>query len=209
MVAGDGSDVRLTLMKNGVRSIVHGVAFGLYLPGIELFLDFFLHGAACGERQMLFEVFDRLQPDDLLVLDRGFPCCWLVAALTDRRIHFCMRCDRSHGFKVVREFLRSGQSERVVTLRAPNARDAKDYECPMTPTPVRLVRVVTPNGRVHVVMTSLLDTIAFPAAAFAAWYHSRWRIDIYQTYNLHKSEVRYDFALARSALSLASSASSA
>ena len=98
---------------------------------------------------------------------------------------------------------------RVVTLRAPNARDAKDYECPMTPTTVRLVRVVTPNGRVHVVMTSLLDTIAFPAAAFAAWYHSRWRIDIYQTYNLHKSEVRYDFALARSALSLASSASSA
>jgi hypothetical protein len=92
-----------------------------------------------------------------------------------------MRCDRSHGFKVVREFLRSGQSERVVTLRAPNARDAKDYECPMTPTTVRLVRVVTPNGRVHVVMTSLLDTIAFPAAAFAALYHSRWRIDIYQT----------------------------
>jgi hypothetical protein len=44
-----------------------------------------------------------------------------------------------------------------------------------------LVRVVTPNGRVHVVMTSLLDTIAFPAAAFAALYHSRWRIDIYQT----------------------------
>ena len=41
------------------------------------------------------------------------------------------------------------------------------------------------------------------------WYRARWEIDIYQTYNLHKSEVRYDFALARSALSLASSASSA
>ena len=177
VVAGDGSDVRLTMMKNGVRSIVNGVAFGLYLPGIELFLDFVLHGTACGERQMLFEVFDRLQPDDLLVLDRGFPCCWLVAALTDCRIHFCMRCDSSNGFKVVREFLHSGQSERVVTLRAPNARDAQDYECPLTPTTVRLVRVVTPNGRVHVVMTSLLDTIVFPAAAFAAWYHSRWRIE--------------------------------
>ena len=41
------------------------------------------------------------------------------------------------------------------------------------------------------------------------WYRARWEIDIYQTYNLHKSEVRYDFALARNALSLASSASSA
>lgn len=36
VVAADGSKVRLTLMKKGVRSIVEGVAFGLYLPGIEL-----------------------------------------------------------------------------------------------------------------------------------------------------------------------------
>jgi hypothetical protein len=43
VVATDGSDVRLTMMKDGVRSIVKGMAFGLYLPGIELFLDFRLH----------------------------------------------------------------------------------------------------------------------------------------------------------------------
>jgi len=75
------------------------------------------------------------------------------------------------------QFLRSGQSEQVVVLRAPNARDAEDYECPATPTTVRLVRVVTPNGRIHVVMTSLLDPVAFPAAAFADLYHGRWRIE--------------------------------
>ena len=50
-------------------------------------------------------------------------------------------------------------------------------DSPATPTTVRLVRVVTPNGRVHVVMTSLLDPVAFPAAAFADLYHSRWRIE--------------------------------
>ncbi|MEF8766640.1 hypothetical protein [Candidatus Accumulibacter contiguus] len=47
------------------------------------------------------------------------------------------------------------------------------YECPRAPTTVRLVHVVTPNGRVPIVMTSLLDIVAFTAAAFAALYYSR------------------------------------
>jgi hypothetical protein len=177
VVAGDGTVVQLTMLKNGVRSIVSGLAFGFYLPGIELFLSFKLQLGSCSERQMLFESISRLYPDDLLLLDRGFPCRWLPAVLIARRIHFCIRCDLSRGFKVVREFLLSGESERVVTLRAPNRRDAEDYECPATPTTVRLVRVQTPNGRVHVVMTSLLDATTFPATSFAALYHSRWRIE--------------------------------
>lgn len=177
VVAADGSAVRLTMRKDGVRSIVQGVAFGLYLPGIELFLDFRLHEPLSDERQMLFEAIDGLRADDLLVMDRGFPCRWLLSVLTTRLIPFCIRCDLSRGFRVVRDFLQSGRSEQVVVLRAPNARDAEDYDCPATPTTVRLVRVVTPNGRVHVVMTSLLDPVDFPAAAFADLYHARWRIE--------------------------------
>ena len=42
---------------------------------------------------------------------------------------------------------------------------------------VRLVRVVTPNGRITVLMTSLLDAIAYPATDFALLYHGRWRIE--------------------------------
>ncbi len=177
VVAADTAPVRLTTMKNGVRSIITGVAFGLYLPGIEMFLHLALQQGACDERQMLYEDVELLQVDDLLVLDRGFPCRWLASALTVRGIPFCIRCDTSRGFKVVRQFMHSGQSEQLVSLRAPNARDAQDYECPATPTTVRLVRVLTPNGRVHVVMTSLLDAVAFPAAAFGALYHGRWRIE--------------------------------
>ena len=177
VVAVDGSAVLLTMMKKGVRSIVKGMAFGLFLPGIELFLDFRLHEPLSDERQMFFEAIDCLHPDDLLLMDRGFPCRWLVSVLTARQIPFCIRCDLSRGFKVVREFLHSGRCEQVVVLRAPNARDAADYECPATPTTVRLVRVLTPNGRVHVVMTSLFDPLRFPANAFADLYHGRWRVE--------------------------------
>lgn len=48
VVAGDGTAVRLTMMKDRVRSIVTGVAFGLYLPGMELFLDFALRRCSSG-----------------------------------------------------------------------------------------------------------------------------------------------------------------
>ena len=47
VVAGDGTTVQLTMLKQGIRSIVSCVAFGLYLPGIELFLSFKLQMGSC------------------------------------------------------------------------------------------------------------------------------------------------------------------
>jgi len=113
-VAADGSKVRLTLMKKGVRSVVDGVAFGLSLPGIELFLDFVLHEPLCDERQRLFETIDEgvLRSDDLRGLDRGFSSRWRVSMLAVRGIPFCIRCNHSGGFKAVRAFLASGLTEK-------------------------------------------------------------------------------------------------
>lgn len=79
-----------------------------------------------GERQFLFEHLDRLSPDDLLLLDRGYPCRWLIAVLNQRAIKFCMRVDNASGFACVRAFMRSDAPEQVVTLPAPNKRDAFD-----------------------------------------------------------------------------------
>lgn len=65
LVAGDASAVRPTLLKDGIRSIVKGMAFALYLPGIELFLDFRLHEPLSDERQMFFEAIERLRRNHL------------------------------------------------------------------------------------------------------------------------------------------------
>lgn len=177
IVAGDGSKVRLTVMSEGVRSIVEGMAFGLLLPDRDLFLHFALHEPLCDERQMLVEGIDTLNRDDLLILDRGFPSRWLIRMLTEMGVHFCIRCDSSGGFNAVKAFMASGLTERLVCLPAPDRADAEAYQCLTQPTIVRLVRVVTPNGRIHVVMTSLLDSLAYPSADFARLYHGRWRIE--------------------------------
>ena len=133
----------------------------------------------CGERQMLFQHLDRLSSTDLLLLDRGYPARWLVAVLNARRISFCMRVEKSGnaGFACVRNFLRSGLSEQIVMLRAPDRRDAKDYECERAPQRVRLVRQVAPSGKLRVIMTNLFDTVLFPACSFGDLYHQRWRIE--------------------------------
>jgi len=86
-------------------------------------------------------------------------------------------CVDQIGFIAVKDFLRSGSHKQIITIVAPKALDYLDYACEKTPTEVRLVRNVTPNDRVYVVMTSLLDGITYPASDFYAFNHSRWRIE--------------------------------
>jgi hypothetical protein len=124
---------------------------------------------------MLFEHLDRLSPNDILVLDRGYPALWLFAALLQRRHHFCMRAD-SLNFSAISAFRRSGLAEQIVTLRAPDKQDALDYELARTPSTVRLIRQVF-GHKVRILVTSLLDPEAYPASAFGALYHARWRIE--------------------------------
>lgn len=176
VVAADASKMRMYLQDASHRFVREVIAFGLYLPGLEMTLSAELYNASVGERQMLFEHLHKLSAEDLLVLDRGYPARWLIAHLTQRCIHFCMRVDQT-GFVAVKDFLRSGATEQIITIGKPKAIDCLDYECQQMSSPVRLVRIVTPNGRIYVVMTSLLDGLAYPAADFTELYHSRWRIE--------------------------------
>jgi hypothetical protein len=175
-VVADASDVRLTSRDATRRVIQFAKVFALYLPGVEMMLHATLYGTDTGERQMLFEHLDLLGKDDLLVLDRRYHASWLMAALQMRAIHFCMRID-SIGGAAVTTFPRSGATEAIVTLPQPNRLDASDYEIDRAPLTVRLIRLVTPEGRVRVLATSLLDIHAWPACEFAALYHQRWRIE--------------------------------
>ena len=153
VVAADASRLRVGTRAGHELRADHYV-FALFLPGPELTLHAELHPADGAERQMLFEALDRLQRTDLLILDRGYIGNMMVAALTQRDIPFCMRVD-ARNWKCVSAFARSDETERVVTLNAPDAQDALDYELTRTPSRVRLIRDITPDGRCRVLMTSV------------------------------------------------------
>ena len=181
LVAADASAVRFGLRASHVKraALADQILFGLFLPGSELMLAASLHSVHESERQMLFEHLDRLCGTDLLLLDRGYPARWLVAALNQRGIPFCMRVEKTgnSGFACVRDFLRSGLLEQVVTLPAADRRDVIDFECPSEPQTVRLVRHIAPNGQIRVLMTNQFDVVRFPACSFGDLYHQRWRIE--------------------------------
>lgn len=181
LVAADASTVRFGLRSSHVKraALADQIAFGLFLPGAEMMLAASLHGVHKGERQMLSEHLDLLSDNDLLLLDRGYPCRWLPAVLNQRGIAFCMRVEiaGNTGMACVRDFLRSGLNEQIVALRAPDRDDAIRYGCPEVPQTVRLVRHVAPNGKVHALMANLLDNTTFPAIEFGDLYHQRWCIE--------------------------------
>ncbi|WP_083370336.1 IS4 family transposase [Chromobacterium sphagni] len=181
LVAADASNLRFGLRASHVprAAVTEQNAFALFLPGVEMTLAATLYSISVGERQMLFEHLNKLRIDDVLLLDRGYQARWLVAALNQAGIRFCMRVDRANkgGFECVRNFVRSGMAETIVKLNTPNLRDVADYGCPAAPQEVRLVRSVTPDGAIRVLMTNILDVHTFPAADFGALYHQRWRIE--------------------------------
>ena len=126
---------------------------------------------------MLFEALVCLGPDDVLLLDRGYPAAWLVAYLQENNIRFCMRCEKSSGgWVAVRSFARSDQLDAVVTLIKPTAQDCADYVCVGAAPQVRLVKCITPDGQTRVLATNLSQA-DFPATVFAELYHQRWRIE--------------------------------
>ncbi len=179
-IAVDGSCLRLALRASHVPRAASRdmLALGCYLPDAQLMLAAQLYSAGDGERQALFEQFERFGTGDLLLLDRGYPCRWLVAALQGKGIDFCMRVDMAKvGFAVVRAFRASGLAEQVVELPAAEDQDVRDFECPEGPLRVRLVRHVNANGSVHILMTSLMDAERFPVAVFGELYHQRWSIE--------------------------------
>jgi hypothetical protein len=69
----------------------------LYLPGAVLVLHASVHSAHIAERAVVMDALECLQPDDVLVLDRGYPSSWLLAALMQRGIRFVIRCDNDSG----------------------------------------------------------------------------------------------------------------
>ena len=179
VVAADGSvlmpAVRASHLSRSAASADQRL-FALFLPGAELILHAAVYGAEGAERQMLVEALELLGPDDVLVLDRGYPAAWLVALLSERGIRFCMRCDNDSGWSAQTAFMRSGADDAWVTLKAPSLDDATVWGCSRNPPRLRLVRQVAPNGAVRVLATNL-DEQAAPAHTFADLYHQRWRIE--------------------------------
>jgi hypothetical protein len=179
VVAADGSTLQPAVRachRTRSAAAANQILFGMYLPGAELMLHASVHPSAFGERAMLIEALEHLGPNDVLVLDRGYPASWLIQFLIERGIRFVIRCDNDSGWAAVRSFVRSNEMDAQVTLSPPSADDALEWECARVAPTVRLVKSITHEGKVRAMVTNLTPE-QVPTACFAELYHQRWRIE--------------------------------
>ena len=154
---------------------------------------------ATGERELAAEYLLYSRPDDLFLYDRGYPAFWLFAFHAQEQRHYCARV--RHDFhSEVKAFVADGAKERIVVL-TPNtasARQCREGHLPADPLRVRLIRVELESGEVEVLITSLLDTKAYPYRAFAKLYALRWGIE--ENYKREKQRLEIENFSGRSPL---------
>lgn len=126
---------------------------------------------------MLANALDQLVPDDVLLLDRGYPAAWLIHMLNQRGIRFIMRCDTtSSGWRALREFMRGDLAEAVLQLSTPKPRDPAAWDYPAKAPAVRLVRNTATGASLRVLQTNP-PAVLVPAEAFGHRNHQRRRIE--------------------------------
>lgn len=134
---------------------------------------------------LLQMLWDCLQPDAVLLADRGF-CNWgVLAQCLQRQIHgvFRVKGVRRRDFRCGK---RIGKDERLVQWRKPNyaattISAAKWALLPEVLT-LRLVRcrLSIPGFRTRqlILVTTLLDSVKYPLAALGQLYYRRWAMEL-------------------------------
>lgn len=131
-----------------------------------------------GERELAAQHFLKLLPNDLVLLDRGYPAYWLFNLILTLEANFCARVSCKK-WKVIRKFYESGEKEKIVKLTPPASSFKKCAEMGLDKktVKVRLIRVELDTGETEVLITSLMDKERYPENMLADLYHLRWPVE--------------------------------
>lgn len=131
-----------------------------------------------GERELAAFHFLKLQPQDLILLDRGYPAHWLFKLVLSMGANFCARISYKH-WRVVKKFYLSGKKEQIVKIdpTPQSARKCIEMGLDKKPIKVRLLRVELDSGETEILVTSLRGMKKHPYEVFSELYHLRWPVE--------------------------------
>jgi len=158
----------------------------------QITLDAQLAPYVSSERDLLIQHLDKVNPGDLLLLDRGYPCFWLLFLLTAKKIEFCVRL-KDDWWLSVKDFTESDEKERIVTFSLPKKDNKKLADYPHmqnTTIKCRLIKIDLPTGEKEILCTSLVDTEKYTYEQFDKLYHYRWNEE--EAYKLLKSRIELE-----------------
>jgi hypothetical protein len=149
----------------------------LYDPLNKLTIEGILTPVSIGEREHAHQLLLNLQPNDLVILDRGYPSFTLFKTVTWMNANFCARMTGK--WAVVKRFLESGLKEQILDLYPSYAaaRECTELGIDKSPIKIRLTRIELSSGEIEVLATTLTDPKVHPYDLFARLYHQRWFVE--------------------------------
>lgn len=138
------------------------------------------------ELQLFRKIWDEIKSGDIFLADRGFCDFVTLAWLRRRAADVVVRLNGSRNHDM-RQGKRLGKHDRLVTwakpTRKPKTATRKIWRALPQEITLRLIRypVHIPGFRPQqiVLVTTLLDPIAYPAAELADLYRRRWRVELF------------------------------
>lgn len=134
-------------------------------------------------KEQLTEV--AFKPNDILLLDRGYPSIGLLYELEHSNIHFCVRL-KDNWWKEVNAMLQANETDKIVTFTLPKKDSGLQavHNAATDSVTVRLVVIALENGNKEILCTSLLDSKTYTLCDLKQLYHLRWGIE--EAYKLFK-----------------------
>lgn len=158
----------------------------------QISIDGQLAPYASSERDLLMQHLDKINSGDLLLLDRGYPCFWLLFLLKAKGIEFCVRLKDNWWLKV-KDFTDSDEKERIVTFTLPKKDRKKLADFPDiqdSTITCRLIKIELPDGKKEILCTSLVDSQKYQYEEFDKLYHYRWNEE--EAYKLLKNRIEIE-----------------
>lgn len=167
----------------------------------KITVDAIIAPKSTGERECCATHFLNLMPNDLVLLDRGYPAYWLFKLILSLGGHFCARVSIKN-WVPVRKFFRSGKMQKIIRLKAPATSFTKCNELGLDTDDLtlRLIRIELSNGETEILATSLTDMQTYPVDIFNDLYHCRWPVE--EDYKFMKCRVEIENFTGKSVLSV-------
>ena len=135
------------------------------------------------ERDEVADLLSFVPENSILLCDRGYPSYDVFRLLSQTfNGYFLFRSPASSTFPAVEEFVASGKHDAIVWITPTNSvlRNATaGQRKSLKALKLRVILLKSPDGKVSVLITNLLNTVTFPRTEIIALYFDRWEVEEY------------------------------
>jgi hypothetical protein len=133
------------------------------------------------EREEAKKMLAHIPSWNLLMFDRGYPSYEFIRYLIENYCgYFLFRCNAFFSFLAIEEFIKSAKQDDIIFItpsnKYKNKLTAKQRKM-LKPIKLRIIKLVSPDGEVSVLLTNLFDKKKFPKNEIINLYFRRWEVE--------------------------------